>query len=486
MLSFEIPYIAMSMISLLLEAGRLSSSDVYLAELLTTHGYSWAVSLFGTMILVIGGFFGAFVRKNLSSKEEKVNFEKRVAELSCDLEQAQNEIVELRAQNIERVQLQNSLLVDLIRNEIKIPLKSVKGTATLISHESLINPSIAEHAQDIEETGDKTISVLDNMIEYLSAEAGLMELKYVDVNLRSLLEEMTAEMQESICKKKIELVQVVDPGLPPVVKADPARWLQVARTLLSRSIYSMWDGRISQVLSVDALERYAVHLRYQLTCHGLELKGQSQDEYKQTEKSKDSILGATSLQGKLTAALCEQLCALMGGEWGIEHRSDTGTILWFTARVAYSSSTSERGPDIVSQINTTPGSQTAEDLNEIGSGASILLVEDNPINQKIAIKMLSDMECPVEVASNGNECLARLQQHTYVIVLIDEDLLDGQSFSLENMRASCSASPSNEDTAIVAMTERTDTPLRDAVDAVISKPLKKEELREIITTYIEV
>ncbi len=113
----------------------------------------------------------------------------------------------------------------------------------------------------------------------------------------------------------------------------------------------------------------------------------------------------------------------------------------------------------------------------------ILLVEDNPVNQRVATLMLKKLGYSSDVAGNGLEGVKAIEQQHYDVVLMDIQMpeMDG----LTAAREICRRWPANARPRIVAMTANASTDDREeclaaGMDAFISKPVRLQHLSEVL------
>ncbi|MCU0637509.1 MAG: response regulator [Methanothrix sp.] len=122
------------------------------------------------------------------------------------------------------------------------------------------------------------------------------------------------------------------------------------------------------------------------------------------------------------------------------------------------------------------------------SNFRILLAEDNPVNQKVALAMLKHLGYKADVAANGRQVLSSLEEKTYDLILMDIQMpeMDG----LEATRIIRSRMPASGQPSIIAMTAYTlqgdrEQCLAAGMDEYISKPVKMEELKEAIERVVK-
>jgi len=121
--------------------------------------------------------------------------------------------------------------------------------------------------------------------------------------------------------------------------------------------------------------------------------------------------------------------------------------------------------------------------------ARILVVEDNPTNQKLALRLLEKIGCPADVVDNGKEALEALKTVSYDLVLMDVQMPEMDGFEATRMIRNNTSHPKCQEIPIVAMTahamkEDKDRCLDAGMDDYISKPIRSEKLREVLKKYL--
>ena len=173
----------------------------------------------------------------------------------------------------------------------------------------------------------------------------------------------------------------------------------------------------------------------------------------------------------LGLAITQHLVTMMGGEVGVSSTPGTGSEFWFTARLHAGTATE------TAELPQGPAEIEAA-LRERCAGARVLLVEDNPVNQEVALELMQSVGLRVEVANEGQEALGQVQARQFDLILMDVQMpgMDG----LEAARRIRNL-PSHASVPILAMTanafgEDREACLKAGMDDHVPKPVDPSQL----------
>jgi CheY-like chemotaxis protein len=265
----------------------------------------------------------------------------------------------------------------------------------------------------------------------------------------------------------------VDSNVPLEVVGDEDRIRQVLLNLLNNAVKFTPSGYIKLIVAPECRAGERLRLRYTLTDTGVGIPadrlGCLFQRFSQVDSSVRREFGGTGLG----LAICKQLVELMGGQIGVTSEVGLGSSFWFTVPV-------DEVPVRTQAPEPSPSSSPA------ATTASILLVEDNSINQDIARSMLEAMGHAVSVAANGAEALSAVMATRFDLILMDIQMpvMDGLE-ATARIRA-MSAPPCR--TPIVAMTanvlpQQVENLLRAGMDDYLGKPFKREHLASIVERW---
>jgi two-component system, sensor histidine kinase len=269
-------------------------------------------------------------------------------------------------------------------------------------------------------------------------------------------------------QKRIELSCTVTPQVPSMLVADVMRLRQIIANLVSNAIKFTEHGSVD--VHVDTTPAApGLRLTVQVRDTGIGMSEQSMSRlfqpFVQADSSTTRTHGGTGLGLVISARLAEA----MGGSISVESVPDEGSCFRF---------------DILAATSDTPSAtfeaQARSDTAGMNARLRILLVEDNKVNQTVALKMLGKLGYEAEVAENGAEAIDRVKGSSFDLVLMDLQMpvLDG----IEATRAIRSLAGSRQP-RIVALTANAFDSDRAAciaagMDGFIAKPFQLQDLQQ--------
>jgi CheY-like chemotaxis protein len=211
--------------------------------------------------------------------------------------------------------------------------------------------------------------------------------------------------------------------------------------------------------------------------------------FSQADTSMSRKYGGTGLG----LAICKHLAELMGGEIGVESREGHGSQFWFTAQLRADKSASQEGKAVSgSEIPAPlPSSGPRQDLQDTttrmsvrANASRILLVEDNQVNQRLAVRMLKKRGHESDVAENGFEALKLLASKTYDLILMDCQMPEMDGFETTR-QIRVAEGTTGLHIPIVAMTANAlpgdrERCIEAGMDEYIAKPVHAEMLYQMI------
>jgi CheY-like chemotaxis protein len=328
-------------------------------------------------------------------------------------------------------------------------------------------PEQRDYVETIRSSGDALLSIINDILDFSKIDEGKMEIEHQPFDLEECIESSLNLVAAKSREKGLGLTHLVVEGVPGVVLGDAARLRQVLVNLLSNAVKFTEEGEVS-VLVCPGNTADEIHFAVSDTGIGISEESMSKlfQSFSQVDASTSRKYGGTGLG----LAISRRLVELMGGRIWAQSKVKKGSTFHFTILA----------PAVTGKVLAEKSSKKAKDSpSQPKRDLSILLAEDNLVNQKVALLMLKRLGYSADVAANGLEVLDALEQQHYDVILMDVQMpeMDGLE-TAGRIRGMRLKSPPK----ILAMTayalEGDRKKCLDAgMDGYISKPVQMEELQ---------
>ena len=365
-------------------------------------------------------------------------------------------------------------------HEIRTPMNGILGMAGLLL-DGRLEPRQAQFARTMQRSAVALLKVINDILDFSKIEAGKLDLEEVDFDLRALLDETLQAFASAAEGKGIELASDVDPGVPAAMRGDPGRIGQVLSNLIGNAI--KFTARGAVVVEVGAQPADAaepgIRLRFGVrdTGTGIEADalGRIFDAFSQADGSTSRKFGGTGLG----LTISRQLVRMMGGDIGVASQHERGSHFWFTLRLQNASRRAGGAP--------VPGFAPVPALSAERFAGTVLLAEDNEVNQLVATLMLEQFGLQVDHAVEGMSAVALAARTRYDLVLMDCQMpgMDGFAATAAIRKAERGA----DRCVIVALTAHAmggdrERCLAAGMDDYLTKPLVREDLVRVLQRWI--
>ena len=359
-------------------------------------------------------------------------------------------------------------------HEIRTPMNGVIGM-TELALETPLNETQRSYLNVVQSSAQSLLVILNDILDFSKIEAGKLQIETIVYSPRQTITEALQPVQARVLQKGLKLSCEIAPDLPEFVLGDPGRIRQVLTNLCDNAIKFTAQGRIDVRVTGRDLGDQDYELQISVQDSGT---GIAQDKQKlifsafaQADSSTTRQFGGTGLGLTISARLVE----LMGGRIWVQSVPGQGSTFHFTVRTAR-----HAAPATLSD----PGAAAS------ASGAarilSVLLVEDNKVNQLLATTLLKKWGHRVTLAQNGQEAAALFPTERWDVVLMDMQMpVMGGIEATKLIRAS---EAPGQHTPIIAVTANAmaaerELCLQAGMDEHLSKPISAQALRALLEKY---
>jgi len=403
------------------------------------------------------------------------------------LEQNINEVESLRAnltqeqQRAEQYERAKQYFLVNMSHEIRTPMNAILGFARYLQ-DSLKDPEELESVKMIIKSGEHLLATLNDILDFVNIETGEVGFVCLPFNLNDTVQSIFVLKEASAKVKQIELTYSLDQAIPEAIYGDSVRLAQILLSLTSNAIKFTEKGGVFISAKVVSDHDDHVIIEFSVRDSGIGIDFEMQEKifnpFEQGANHMKRKFGGTGIG----LSIVKHLIALQDGVIQLKSRPGEGSEFYF--RLPFLKN--HAGKDL-EQSNKIESNLVPEP--EIGRGISVLIVEDNVINQLLVIKLLQRRGYQTTVAANGKIALDKYELADFDIILMDLQMpeMDGYETTIyiRNLGSY------KKDIPIVAMTAHTikgerEKCLNIGMNDYISKPFHADELYDKIRKLVNV
>lgn len=378
-------------------------------------------------------------------------------------------------------------------HEIRTPMNGILGFLSLIEKGVYKDKEeLKQFTSNARQSAELLLEIINDILDLSKIESGKMVLESTDFNLNDIIEESILLLSSKITEKDLKVTTNILKNSDVFLIGDPTRLRQIFLNLLSNAIKFTEKGEIKIDVSTEKIDEENLILHASVKDDGIGIPKEKISElfkpFTQIDGSHTRKYGGTGLG----LVICKEFITMMGGNVTVESENGKGSRFYFTAKLKKQKYVPV--PSITGRLKAET-KEIVLNMNQLDllkkerSRYKILLAEDNLINQKVALRILSDCGYNITPVNNGIEVLNVVKEKYFDLILMDVQMPEMDGYTATSKIRKLDAAASN--IPIIALTAHAligdkEKCIEAGMNDYVSKPIVPEKFVKVIDRWLNI
>jgi PAS domain S-box-containing protein len=408
----------------------------------------------------------------------------------------EKEKTEKLAQEAMRISGTKSKFLANLSHEIRTPMNGILGFLTLIEAGAYSNDEeLKLFSSNARQSAESLLDIINSILDLTKIEAGKVKVESARFNLINVIDQSISVVSIKANEKKIRIIKEIPESTETMLVGDMIKLRQILVNLLNNAVKFTSDGEIRIITKTQKTSNSGIELHISITDTGVGIpESKLNDLFKPYSQLGDFYENFSRGSG-LGLVICKEYVELFGGNISVTSKEGEGSSFSFMIKCKTQTEADISNPRVTEkEAFENQFLISAQDFNGNGfrrkrEKFSILLAEDNMINQKVTIKILNTFGFNVAAVVDGQEAVDAVKTGNYDLILMDLQMPNVDGFkATERIR---SLPNSKRNTPIIALTAHAllgdkERCLNAGMTDYVAKPIAGQDLVKKIDILLDI